>query len=175
MVPRATRRRHVKTPYVMQMEALECGAAALGIVMAHFGKWVALEDLRTACGVSRDGSRAVNILRAARSYGMEGKGIRLDPADLDDLELPVIVFWNLNHFVVIRGTSKAGVQLQDPAVGSRTVTWDEFDGSFTGVALALSPGDDFVRDGEKPSATRGLMRRLAGGHPALVLCLLAGV
>jgi NHLM bacteriocin system ABC transporter peptidase/ATP-binding protein len=157
------------------MEALECGAAALGIVLAHYGKWVPLEDLRTACGVSRDGSRAVNILRAARNYGMDGKGRRLSPAGLDNLQLPVIAFWNFNHFVVIKGTSKAGVDLQDPAVGSRTVTWEEFDGSFTGVALVLSPGNAFVRDGERPSATRGLKRRLTGGYPALVLCLLAGV
>jgi ATP-binding cassette subfamily C protein len=157
------------------MEALECGAAALGIVLAYYGKWVPLEDLRTACGVSRDGSRAANVIRAARTYGLEAKGMRLDPADLDDLELPVIVFWNFNHFVVINGTSKAGVSLQDPAVGSRTVTWDEFDTSFTGVALVLSPGDTFVRDGKPPSATKGLIRRLVGGHSALVLCLLAGI
>jgi ATP-binding cassette subfamily C protein len=157
------------------MEALECGAAALGIVLAHYGKWVPLEDLRAACGVSRDGSRAANVLRAARSYGLEGKGMRLEPVDLDDLQLPVIAFWNFNHFVVINGTSKAGVGLQDPAVGSRTVTWEEFDTSFTGVALVLSPGNAFVRDGEPPSAARGLKRRLVGGYPALVLCLLAGI
>jgi ATP-binding cassette, subfamily C, bacterial len=175
MIPRAVRRRQVKTPSILQMEALECGAAALGIVLAYYGKWVPLEDLRTACGVSRDGSRAANVLRAARGYGMEAKGMRLDPADLDELQLPVIVFWNFNHFVVIKGTSKAGVSLQDPAVGSRIVTWDEFDASFTGVALVLSPGDDFVRDGAPPSATRGLVNRLVGGHPALVLCLLAGI
>ena len=175
MVPRAVRRRRVKTPSILQMEALECGAAALGIVLAHYGKWVPLEDLRTTCGVSRDGSRASNVLRAARGYGLEGNGIRIDPGELDNFRLPLIAFWNFNHFVVIKGTSKAGVLLQDPAVGSRTVTWEEFDGSFTGVALELNPGNDFVRDGEPPSAARGLRRRLVGGHPALVLCLLAGV
>jgi ATP-binding cassette subfamily C protein len=174
-IPRAVRRRRVKTPSILQMEALECGAAALGIVLAHYGKWVPLEDLRAACGVSRDGSRAANILRAARGYGMEAKGLRLDPANLDDLQLPVIAFWNFNHFVVIKGTSKGGVDLQDPAVGSRTVTWEEFDAAFTGVALVFSPGDAFVRDGEAPSAVRGLTRRFVGGYPALVLCLLAGI
>ncbi|TMM12365.1 MAG: NHLP family bacteriocin export ABC transporter peptidase/permease/ATPase subunit [Actinobacteria bacterium] len=157
------------------MEPVECGAAALGIVLAYFGKWVPLEDLRTACGVSRDGSRAVNVLRAARSYGLEGKEMRLDPPDLDDLELPIIASWNFNHFVVINGTSKAGVHLQDPAVGSRSVTWEEFDVSFTGASLVLGAGKDFVRDGKAPSATRGLMRRLVGAYPALVLCLLAGL
>jgi ATP-binding cassette subfamily C protein len=174
-VPRAMRRRRVKTPSILQMEALECGAAALGIVLAHYGKWVPLEDLRAACGVSRDGSRAANILRAARGYGMEARGVRLDPSNLDELEFPLIAFWNFNHFVVIKGTSKAGVELQDPAVGSRTVTWEEFDAAFTGVALVISPGSAFVGDGERPSAARGLMQRFAGGHPALILCLLAGV
>ena len=157
------------------MEAVECGAAALGIVLAHYGKWVSLEDLRMACGVSRDGSRATNMLRAARNYGLEARGIRIDPPRLDEFELPLIAFWNFNHFVVINGTSKAGVHLQDPAVGARTVTWDEFDQSFTGVALVLSPGEAFVRDGKAPSALEGLSQRLAGGHPALVLCVLAGV
>jgi len=157
------------------MEALECGAAALGSVLAYYGKWVALEDLRAACGVSRDGSRAANILRAARSYGLEAKGIRLDPAGLGGVTLPIVVFWNFNHFVVVDGTSPRGVHLEDPAQGSRTVSWEEFDGSFTGVALTFSPGERFVRDGSPPSAIRGLASRLAGGNPALVLCLLAGV
>jgi NHLM bacteriocin system ABC transporter peptidase/ATP-binding protein len=167
--------KRVRTPSILQMEALECGAAALGIILAYYGRWVSLEELRAACGVSRDGSRAANVLRAARRYGLVAKGMRIEPQNLGELKLPIIVFWNFNHFLVVDGFGKAGVHLQDPAVGSRTVTWDEFGESFTGVALSLEPGEAFQPGGSPPSAARGLLQRLSGAYPALVLCLLAGL
>jgi len=168
-------RRRVKTPGFMQIESLECGAAALGSVLAHHGRWVSLEELRAACGVSRDGSRAANILKAARRYGLEAKGLRLDVDQLGELQLPVIAHWNFNHFVVIDGFDSSGVDLQDPAYGYRHVSWQEFDSSFTGVVLSFEPGERFTRGGSRPSAVAGLRARLSDGRPALVLCIIAGL
>jgi len=157
------------------MEAVECGAASLAMVLAAHGRWVPLEELRNECGVSRDGSKASNILKAARAYGFECKGLRMEPKGLADVKLPAIVFWNFNHFLVIEGYGPKGVYLQDPAGGPRRVTWDEFDGSFTGVVLELTPSETFEEAGSQPSLVKGLASRFHGGMPAIAMCLLAGV
>lgn len=164
--------RVVATPTVLQMEAAECGAAALAIVLGHFGRWVSLEELRIACGVSRDGSKAGNMLRAARSYGLTGDGVRCEPADLAQLALPLIVFWALNHFVVVEGRRGRNWQLNDPACGRRRVSDEEFNRSFSGIALVLAPGPEFRRGGERPSSVRGLMRRVASDRAAFAHILL---
>ena len=144
------------------MESLECGAAALGIVMAHFGRRVPLEELRVVCGVSRDGSKAGSIVRAARTYGFEAKGFRREVEEVVDGPFPVIVFWNFNHFVVVEGASRDKVYLNDPAQGPRSVSRQEFDESFTGVVLDLRPGEAFPR-GSSPC----WRQRLVGFKPAL--------
>lgn len=164
-----------RTPTVLQMEAVECGAAALGILMGHYGKFVPLEVLRQACGVSRDGSKASNVVKAARSYGFEARGFRYEPAEVLALQQPVIVFWNFNHFLVLEGVSKAGVHLNDPASGPRTVSQEEFDEGFTGVTLVIAPGPDFQPGGEASSIFTGLRRRLPLGEPALLFLVLAGL
>ncbi|MFF5431950.1 NHLP family bacteriocin export ABC transporter peptidase/permease/ATPase subunit [Streptomyces griseofuscus] len=169
----------VRTPTVLQMEAVECGAAALAMILGHYGRHVPLEELRIACGVSRDGSRASNLLKAARSYGLTAKGMQMDLAALAEVRAPAILFWEFNHYVVYDGTGRRlgrrGVHINDPAKGRRFVPLEEFDGSFTGVVLVLEPGEDFTRGGRRPGVLGALPARLrgtAGTLPAAVLASL---
>ena len=163
-LPRGGRR---VVPTVLQMEATECGAAALAMVLAHYGRWVPLEVLRVQCGVSRDGSKAANMLRAARELGLAAQGYRREPDDLLDLPFPMIVFWNFNHFIVVEGIRGRTVYVNDPAEGPRRMSFKEFDEGFTGVCLAFSPGPEFRRGGVRPGVLRGLLARFGHARPAL--------
>lgn len=149
------------------MEATECGAACLAMILAHHGRWAPLEELRVRCGVSRDGSKAVGVLRAAREYGLVANGFRREPESLLNLPFPLIVFWNFNHFIVVEGYRRGHYHVIDPGEGPRRITAQEFDEGFTGVCLAFEPGPDFRRGGAPPSAMRGLLARL--GHTRLPL------
>ncbi|MCP4662722.1 MAG: NHLP family bacteriocin export ABC transporter peptidase/permease/ATPase subunit [bacterium] len=165
----------VRSPTVLQMEALECGAACLGIVLAYHGRWVPLEELRLACGVSRDGSKASNMVKAAMRYGLMPRPAKTEPAGLRRLQPPMILHWNFNHFVVLDGFRKGRVHLNDPASGPRTVSEEELDQSFTGVVLTFKPGSIFKRIGQPPRLLPALARRLIGSQAALVFVLLAGL
>ncbi|GAA2430382.1 NHLP family bacteriocin export ABC transporter peptidase/permease/ATPase subunit [Streptomyces mauvecolor] len=169
----------MRSPTVLQMEALECGAASLAMVLAHHGRHVPLEELRIACGVSRDGSRASNVLKAARSYGLTAKGMQMEPAALAEVQGPAILFWEFNHYVVYDGMGRRlgrrGVHINDPDKGRRFVPTEDFDTSFTGVVLVLEPGPDFRRGGRKPGVMGALPARLRGTTGTMLASLLASL
>jgi NHLM bacteriocin system ABC transporter peptidase/ATP-binding protein len=160
------------TPTVLQMEAVECGAASLAMVLAHHGRWVPLEELRLLCGVSRDGSKASNILKAARHYGFAAKGFKKEPEQLQELPLPSIIHWNFNHFVVFEGVRGDWAYINDPGIGRRRVSLVELSECFTGVVLALEPSAKFRRGGAPPRAIPMLWQQLAGSHAGLALVVL---
>ncbi|MYN04196.1 NHLP family bacteriocin export ABC transporter peptidase/permease/ATPase subunit [Pseudoduganella sp. DS3] len=168
-------KRGVHTPSVLQMEAVECGAASLSMVLSYYKKYIALEQLRIACGVSRDGSKANNILAAARQFGLQAQGFRAEPQGLRAVRLPAIIFWNFNHYVVLDGFDGDQVYINDPGYGRRTVSAAEFDQSFTGVVLTFEPGPQFQPSGQPPSLFDGLRRRLVGARTAVSYLVLVGL
>ena len=169
--------RRVRTPTVIQMEAVECGAAALAIVLGHYGRIVPLEQLREECGVSRDGSRALNVIKAATRFGLESKGLRYDIGKLAKVRLPAILFWNFNHFVVLDGISGHGkvFHVNDPARGRRKVHADEFNESYTGVVLTFQPTPEFRKGGRRPSTVRFLAARLQKSRTAFLYAFLCAL
>jgi NHLM bacteriocin system ABC transporter peptidase/ATP-binding protein len=148
-----------EVPVMIQMEAVECGAACLGMILAWHKKWLPLEQLRKDCGVSRDGCNAMQIMKAARSYGLEMVAYKMDPEEMEDIA-PSIIHWNFNHYVVYKGKRGKWHYLNDPARGAVKVTEEEFNRSFTGVVLTFSPGPDFRRGGSRTSVLGFVRRRL---------------
>lgn len=166
--------RKVKTPTILQMENVECGAASLAMILAYHGKYIPLEELRISCGVSRDGSKASNLLKAARKYGFQAKGFRKEPASLKTMEMPAILHWNFNHFLVLEGFDKESAYLNDPAEGRRKVSLQEFDESFTGVILTFEKTEVFEKSGQKPNYMSALASRLKGLEGALFFLVVTG-
>lgn len=165
--------RVAKVPIILQLEALECGAASLAMVMAYYNKWIPLEQVRLDCGVSRDGSNAKNMLIAARSYGMSAKGYRYEPDFLrKNGKFPCIIHWNFNHFVVLDGFRKGKAVLNDPARGLVEVSMKEFDEAFTGICIMLEPAEGFVADGKKKSIAEFAKKQLKGTGTAMLFTVM---
>ncbi len=165
-----------KVPVVMQMEALECGAACLAMVLAYYGKWMPLEQVRVDCGVSRDGSKAGNVMKAARSYGLEAKGYRMGLEAVKGISaFPCIIHWNLNHFVVLCGFRGNHACINDPARGSVKVTMDEFDKAFTGIVMVFTPTENFEPDGKRTSTLAFARKRLSGAGAAMAFVMLTSI
>ncbi|MFI6897883.1 NHLP family bacteriocin export ABC transporter peptidase/permease/ATPase subunit [Streptomyces sp. NPDC050256] len=176
---RRARRRAHRVPTVLQMESVECGAASLAMVLAHYGRHVPLEELRALCGVSRDGAKASSLIAAARSFGMVARGFQAEADLLRAQTGPVIIFWAFQHFMVVEGIStrfgRTLVAVNDPAGGPRLMEWSEFDSGFTGIMLTFEPGPDFRTGGRRTSTAAALLgRRLPSGR-ALPLVLLASL
>jgi len=162
-----------KVPVVMQMEALECGAASLTMIMHYYQKWIPLEQARVDCGVSMDGSSAKNIMVAARNYGMKTNAWRVEPEDLlEEGPFPCIIHWGFNHFVVLCGFKGKRAVINDPARGRVTVEWEEFDREFTGICMTFEPGEEFAPGGKKKSVLSYAKERLKGTGTATVFVIL---
>ena len=162
----------VKVPVVMQMEALECGAASLTMILAYYEKWIPLEQVREDCGVSRDGSNARNILRAARSYGLNAKAYRYSPERLKEVgKFPMIVHWEFNHFIVLDGFKGNKVYINDPARGNIVMTFEQFDEGYTGVCLMFDPSEDFQPSGKPKSVFKFAKSRLKGASVAVTFVM----
>ena len=165
-----------RVPVIMQLEALECGAAALAMIMAYYDKWVPLEQVRHDCGVSRDGSNARNMLKAARNYGFDAQGIRCETDALrSDIVLPCIIHWNFNHFVVLTGFRGKYAYINDPARGDLRITYEELDNAFTGICIQITPGPDFEPSGEQKSVLEFAGSRLKGTRTALIFVMLTSL
>ncbi len=163
MLYRKTRRKQrVNTPLFPQMEAAECGAASLGVVLAHFGRWVPMETLRDACSVGRDGSSAGDIVKAGRKFGLNIRGFHCELDELRSVAFPAILFWEFNHFLVVEGYRRGsrgkegGFYLNDPANGRRFVSTSDFSASFTGVVLCAKLESGFEQGGQPPGVFRAL-------------------
>ena len=175
-IPQPVTKGAAKVPVVMQMEALECGAASLTMILAYYGKWLPLEQVRADCGVSRDGSNAKNVLRAARSYGLSAKGYRFEPEDLKTYgKFPCIIHWNFNHFVVLNGFKGDKAVLNDPAKGCYSVPMEIFDKSFTGICLMFEPTESFEPGGKPRSVWAFAMERLKGAGTAVAFTVIVTV
>ena len=164
-----------KVPTILQMEAVECGAASLAMICAYYKKFLPLEQLRVDCGVTRDGVKASNMMKAARRYGFQARGFRKEPADLKTMPLPAIIHWNFNHFVVLEGFAGDKVYINDPGSGPRTVSEEEFDLAFTGVILTFEPGPEFQPSGKKNSFIDSLRDWLSGSRVAVTYLILIGL
>ena len=164
--------RRIEVPTVLQMEAAECGAAALDMVLAYYGLWVPLEEMRETCGVNRDGSKASNIVKAAMKKGCTARGCRWTAKKLKEKEYPLIIHWEFNHFVVLEGFDDRYAYINDPAAGHRKVPFEQFRTSYTGIALEIRPGAGFRKEGHPYRVVSAVAKKLAKDRWAMLFLIL---
>jgi ATP-binding cassette, subfamily B, bacterial len=162
-------------PHVQQLEAADCGAACLSMVLGYHGRNVRLDEVRTAVGVSRDGSNALSILRAGEGYGMRGRGLKVEIESLEYLQPATILHWGFNHFVVFESVTARGVSIVDPAGGRRFVPMERFRRSFTGVAIELVPSNEFKATAVDRSFIWSYLKQLMSEHRVLARVLVTSV
>jgi len=164
------------TTSVIQMEAVECGAASLKMILGYYGKHISLEKLREECGVNRDGSKAINIIKAARKFDLEPEGYKVEEIkELKDVEFPAIIHWNFNHFLVLEGFKKGVFYLNDPALGHREVSYEDFNAAFTGVILTFKKTENFKKSGKKSNLINALKERTKGYEKVILVLFLVGL
>ncbi len=165
-----------RVPVIMQLEALECGAASLAMIMAYYGKWIPLEKVRVDCGVSRDGANARALVNAAGSYGFKTHAYKCEPENLQkEGKFPCIIHWNFNHFVVLDGFQGKYVWLNDPARGVIRISMEDFDKSFTGIVIEIEPAEGFQPEGKPKSTLAFAITRLGGASSAVMLVMFTSV
>ena len=169
------RRRSVRTPILLQNDPTECGAISLGIVLAHFGRWVPREALRAACDVNRDGCTGEDVLRAARQFGLEAQGWRREAQQLRSMRMPLVLFWEFSHFLVLEGHARGRYRINDPNTGRRSLSEEQFEEAYTGVAISLVPGPEFEAGGHRVRIMRRIWPWLRDGKASLGFALLCGV
>ena len=162
-------------PIVMMMENTECGAACLNMILGYYGKWVSLEQVRQDCAINRDGSNALNLVKAARNYGLRGGGYRASVDALRDVSEPLILHWNFSHFVVLCGFDKDKAVIIDPAMGRVNVSMEEFDVSYTGVVLKFEPGPEFKKEGHRDTVINFVRSRLRNSHRTFLAAVLFSI
>ena len=164
-----------KVPVILQMEALECGAASLCMVLAYYKKWVPLDQVRSDCGVSRDGSNALSIWKAAEGYGMKVKANRFKVEQLQkEATFPAIIWWNHNHFVVLDGFKKGKAVINDPAKGVVRMLIPEFEQNYSMLCMQFEPTEKFEPGGKPQSILAFLKKRIKGNQSTLLLVMLTG-
>ena len=171
------KKQYAKTPTVYQMEATECGAASLTMILGYFGCFMPLEQMRIETGVSRDGCNAKNIMKAARKFGLEVHGYRKDLNALFEMPVPCIIHWNFNHFVVWEGRKGKYCYINDPAMGRRKLTVQEIDDCFTGVVMTfkIAENGSFQKTKKKNTMLRFVRERLKGQKNSIAALVVIGL
>lgn len=167
--------KRAKVPTILQIEAIECGAASLGMILAGFGRWVSLRELRSTCHVSRDGSSLSKVMEASLGYGLTPQGHRGPVDTLEGLQMPAIIWWQRNHYVVLEGAKNGTFFVNDPARGHMKYTQEYFTKNYSGAAVTFTKDDDFTTGGKPFSPLSSLIKRLPGAKGGIWLAFLAGL